>query len=1325
MTQNQRTRAVVAWLAGLGLLAAPLAYAGNVVLPEVLLVVDTSASMQYRIGADVAPLCGSLDSSVPDTKSRWTAVREMIGGTFTNYSCKYVAMPQTPESATPPPQLYQAPICIPGLAHVLGSSAERKPVKADGATYASGSCVITSPGNAGCTGTTMTLTDTVATNPQIPWMHFDLTGIAQGQNWVAGGLTLTDTGTHASNGSGIKGVLVLGNPDPSSAPYDFICAVAGPSRTVLSAPTTLNFATNAQTLFSLTPTGAQALHDWAATHSDVYIGVVPEQSNVDAGCALAAGPATGERIDWFGAGATTNAYLPTLRIQTGVECPGEGPTVHSEAWGVDEVLDPTTSPAGRDGILYVLGPSAKFGLFTTDGVLSKAETAAGGQSYAEVTGSVWGDINIGMASPFLGGTTSEPVTRQDDLAARNATYNQIQAKLQAIQPNNPTPLGMQLADIVSYVGPGDFMDPHFKTLAQDPTNGDPYSACRRRMVAVFTDGGANLHDGYDDARTFAVEQAAKLYAANIPVYVFAVGFPADGSQGPPAADLTFLNQLALAGGTVTANVVATPDAAIKVLAPAIASTAVLGEVFTRPLYTRATGNSIDTQHSFEAISIYDISQPLRTRGVVEQRVFRCTGACKSAAAGSPNMAQVCDIINYQDKLLNRTLPRRIYTHKTGIRLEAQSSNLTAFDLGIGTVGFGPRLSLDTDAYCVTGAPFELSDATARNGYRDHVLDTLYGAKGSCRQHHPLGAISRAQPALLEPADRLALTDPSFRLYAKATVPTSADYSDIVPPGSSGRPTMLFAATHDGLLHAFRTDTNPAISVQDDLTAGDEMWAWLPKFTLGRISQMRLVTAPNASYLGGSITAGHVLLTRSSTSITEAAKQWRAVVIVGAGDAGAGYTALDVTAPSDPRMLWEVAPDQYCFGSVTVDGVTGPNCLITNKFKDMGRSTARPVIASLFYNNGISVAERAVVFLPMGTPAADAGVENLGVEGDGQRGLYILDLATGAIVRKFTTDDLDLGDTETPIPDRAQLGNFWTEVSCFNNTPGRVVNRCFVGDSKGMFWRLDLSSVNPSDWKLRVFFDAYYGTDALASLQLPLTSADRVPILSPPSLASGSGGVINAVFGTGGVDRVATAARKNLVYSLAERFTTSAGGTAAAPHATVNWVTALQDFERFVGPPLVFANNAYWASYRVLQDGSCDVGTSRLWGVRFDKALSPSDPTSVIGVFPDTEKPTLVSANHPYVDAGEYKPSPVDVQPVPSCVGNCAPTDVNCALAAGGQLGGAKPKYQIGVATSGAVQGDYQTPKSNTGTPASVGTISRDIPQPKSTATVTGWDLLLD
>ena len=1322
MTRTQRNRAMVAWLAGVGLLAAPQAQAGNIVLPEVLLVVDTSASMQYRIGADLAPVCGSVDPSVPDTKSRWTAVREMIGGTFTNYSCKYVAMAQTPESSTPPPQLYGAPMCIPGLAHLLGASVDLQPTMGSGATYASGDCV-----NSGaCAGATMTLHDTVAATTSIPWMRFDLSGLALDTTWVAGNLTLTDIGSSPTTGSGIRGVLVLGVPDPDSSAADFVCTADGPSRQVLSEPTTLNFAANAQTPFALTATGAQKLHDWiAAGHSSAYIAVVPELTAFDATCSVITGAPTGERINWYGADAALSVRRPSLRIQTGVSCPAEGPTTHSEAWGVDEVLDPTTMPEGKDGILYVLGQAAKFGLFTTDGVLSKAETAAGGYSFAEVFGSLWGDINAGMASPFLAGSPSEPVTSKDELSARNTTYNHIQSRLRSIQPNNPTPLGMQLADIVSYIGPGDFMDPHFKSPAQDPVNGDPFSACRRRMVVLFTDGGANLHDGSADVRGFAVEQAAKLYAANIPVYVFAVGFPADGSQGPPAADLDFLNELALAGGTVTANVVATPAAAIKVLAPAIASTAVLGEVFTRPLYTRATGTSTDTQHSFEAISIYDISQPLRTRGVVEQRVYRCTGACKSAASGSPNMAQVCDIINYQDRLKARTAARRIYTHKTGVRLDADASNLSAFDLGIGTVGFGPRLELDASADCLTGAPFELSDESQRNGYRNHVLDTLYGAPGSCRQNHPLGAPSRAQPAVLEPADRIALTDPSFKLYAKATVPTSADYSDIVPPGSAGRPSMLFVATHDGLLHAFRTDNNPSINVQDSLKAGDEMWAWLPKFTLGRISQMRLVTAPSESYLGGSITTGHVQLTRSSASITDAAKQWRAVVVVGAGDAGAGYTALDVTSPSDPRMLWEVAPDQYCFGNVTVDGVTGPNCLITNKFADMGRSTARPVIASLFYNNGTSTAERAVVLLPMGTPAADAGVDNLGVEGNGQRGLYILDLASGAIIRKFSTDDLDLSGSPTPVPDRAQLGNFWTEVGCFNNTPGRVVNRCFVGDSKGMFWRLDLASVNPLDWKLGVFFDAYYGPDALPTLQLPLTSEDRAPILSPPSLATGQGGVVNATFGTGGVDIVATTARKNLVYSLAEKFTVNAAGTAVTPQAKLNWVSALADFERFVGPPLVFASNAYWATYRVLQDGSCDVGTARLWGVRFDKAANASDPTSLLGVFPDTQTPALISANHTYVEVGEYKPSPVDVQPVPACVGNCAPTDVNCALAAGGQLGGAKPKFQIGIAVSGNVQGDYQTPKSNTGTQAAVGTITRDIPQPKSAATVTGWDLLLD
>lgn len=1302
-----------------GVLARPAL--ATTTLPEVLLVVDTSSSMQYRVGADQLPLCGSTDPSVPDQRSRWNAAREIIGGSFSSFTCKYEALPIQAEVSNPPAQQTGVAQCIPGLPASVGVS------------YSTGGNVDTDvqTGTAGWSGTSdpsgnMTLADTSLAFIQIPWMRFNLAAAAakvpaaqQGDAWSQVRITMNVAA--AAPATGFSAALVQLTSDPTtSTPKNIACGADAQPRKVVSFPAQVTL--GQPTTFTLTDQAVADLQAAAKSGTTrVSFAVVPLGTVLSAACNNLTGTPSNAVVTWSG---TATANRPRLDVVLGLKCPDEGPGQHSTAYAVQTDGTTASQSTGLDGLLDVFGPVAKFGLLTSDGALSSATTAAGGYSFGGTQTSLWGDINLGQADPSLTGSPSVRVTGPDTAAANVATYKAIQSSLAAVRPNGPTPLGDQLADAYDYLFDSKYQDPHFRTQLQDPVNGDPYLACRPHMVVVLSDGGANLHTGSTDGRSYAVQQAGKLFAKGVQVFVLAVGYPREpGQTGPSDADLAFLNDLAAAGGTVAAVPAQTPQAAVAALAPAIAKTAVNGEVLTRPIYTNSTGISSEVEHSFDAMSVFDISQPLRTRGVVEQRIFKCGPECK--ASNIPNRAQVCKVLDYNQILLARTLPRRIYSHAGGVRIDADSNQLSPGDLGIGTVGVGPKLLLQSDGSCATSGGYDLSIPAQRNGYRDHVLDTMRAVTSTCRQNFPLGAPAKAQPALLEPARRIPLRDPTFLSYANATVPTKGGvYTDLQPPGSAGRATMLFVATHDGLLHAFRTDNDPTIKVKDTLQQGDEMWAWLPRFNLTKLSQMKLVTSAAASTLGGAVVAGHVLLNRSSASASDTAKNWRAVVVVGAGESGSGYTALDVTAPDDPQLLWEITPTYHCFGTGSVSGVAGPKCLPLPTFQALGRSTAKAAIASLFFARpGELVAEHAVALIPMGKAPGEATIANLGAEGIGERGVFVVDLETGALVKAFKTSDLVLTGMPTVITDTNFLGHAWTDIACYNSAPGQIATRCFQGDSKGVLWRLDLSSTDPTRWTMKYFFDAYAGPATPGGLQLDMNSPGRVPIISPPALAQTVNGQLDIIFGTGGVAEEANLIQRHLAYSITEVFQLAGDGSASTPSAVRNWVKNLGDYERFVGPATLFASNAYWSTYTLVKAGSCDVGTARLWGGRFDRPKTPSDPLHMQGAFPDPSAPSLVTSNLESLDLGAYQPSPADIEPVPACNGGCAPTDAKCVAGLGGQLGGSRPQYQIGVQVSGNVQGQYQAPK--TGTQPQVGTLTRDIPQPRTAAVVTGWDMLLD
>ena len=1297
--------------------------------PELLFVVDTSQSMQYRVGSDTAPICGSTDPTVPDEKSRWNIAREIIGGSFAGFTCQNEALAAVPEAVNPPTQLFGTPVCIPGLGMTLSTPVVTRPALS-GYSVQSRTFPTDASGPDDIAASYQTKNASGTYTVRTMWMRFDFSSVNSGAAWAAAQVDIPGVLYNAS-GSTSSVQLVLSPYDPPTTGQN-LCQVLQAGAQVVSGPITLPATTASGTSTTLsipltTPgTGwLESLRKSGATSATLF--VVPAGITLDGACSTFTG--TPQTDVQFVPSATlgNSQFSPSLTVAEGTPCPAEGPPTHSIGLGMQGDGSTASVPAVPDGLMDVYGGSVKFALLAGDNIMNKGQTQVAGFSFAADISSLWGTINMGLADPYLPGTVSVPVTGPDDMTARAATYNAIQAQLALIRPNGPTPLAAQLADAQAYFGPGSYHDPHFTSVAQDPVSGDPYFGCRTHMVVVISDGGANLYDGSSDGRSAAIQTAAALFSQGVQVQVLAVGWPTGAVPTDP--NFQFLNDLAVAGGSGAAHVVASADDAVAALAAPIAGSALQGEVLTRPVFTTSTGAVGDVQHSFQTVSIFDLSQPLRTRGVVEQRIFRCDASCKSDL--SPSRAQVCSIVNYQDRLKNRTIPRRVYTHLNAARVNFDSAHVSAFDLGIATVGLATKYQLMPDLSCATVPNgYDLSTSSQRNAYRDEVLATARGDAGTCRANHPLGAPSRAQPALLEPAIRLPYKDPTFKSYANTPAPTSSFYTGSNPPGSLHRPTMLFVATHEGLLHAFRTDADTTITTQDGALLGDEMWSFMPRFTLTRLPQMKLVTSADASFLGAPVTAQHVLLKRdfsAGTTAASTAANWRAVVIVGAGEAGSGYTALDVTAPDDPRVMWEIAPDHHCWGDQTsVTGTPGPRCVNSTKFAQMGRSTARAVISTLYLNDGSGIAsERAVAILPFGKPASASATDNLGVEGTGQRGVYIVDLANGDILRKFVTADLGLSGFPYAVTDTSKLGYPWSTAGCYNNAIGQIATRCFVGDSRGVVWRLDLSSPDPTQWDMRFFSDLYGDTDLPPAFLLPLDSADRAPIQSPPSISTTSAGTVQVITGTGDGDIATNSTKRDVVVSLKEAYHIAADGTALPPLGEVTWAKQFDAGERFIGPPLVFANYAFWSTYVVAAAGLCEDGTARLWGARFDRRQSTSDPTDTFGAFPDPQKPADQSKNLDYQAVGKYKPSPVDLQPEPACTAGCPPNNPSCVLAKGAALGGGSPKYELSVAVVGNVQSAYQTPKDGNAGTASVGSIAITPPQPRSAAVITGWDLLLD
>ncbi len=1295
-------------LATLGVALASLpvsrANAAAPVLPEVVVAVDTSESMQLSIDKGAAPDCAAPSPAA----TRWTATLQMLLGTIGSYGCTKESLPAHADSANPPKQLVGAKSCIGGVDHTISSRTAAKDSQATATPLGIKSYSGSIPNPA-----TQLRLLVKNGDAAVPYFVYDVDHVDTSKDWVEGDLTLTTKDKSVVNNTDVWAFLVKFSTNPANLNGKImVCDAMRQLKThAVSGPTKLNNVADGKTVFTLDSDELKAMRTAAkAGQKTFFFGVVTQKAWYKADCSGRGDDLT-EVVDiaFHGPGAPWTERRPILEVGVGQKCPAEGPGAHYAPVGGH----------GSDGALSKFADAAKFGLLVPDSVMKSANDASGAFSFGDVFGSYWGDINLGAQDPFASGTSSVPVPRPDNSTARLNSIAVMKTNLSAVKPVGGTPLASLIEDLSAYFGPGTHQDPHFQTKDADPSAGDPYYTCRTRMAILFTDGGANLHTGASDGRSAAVQAAADLWTKGIALYVVV-----PGSAAVPKADLTFLDEVAAAGGTSNAwrlDTAADLNAKLKTVLQAAGTD---GQVLTPTVATSATGIDSDVQHSVHAKSNFDLTEPMQTWGVIEERLFGCTDKCVNAK--TPNRAQVCNVIDFGWMMNNRSRPRRQYTHVGGKRRVLNATSVSPDDMLIPKTGLAPKLVLDLSNNCVTlPNTFNLANPVERIAYGVDVLGQVRADSGSCRANRKLGAVGRAGMAVLTPASQVAFGEASFRAYAARAVPASATYSSSVRPGSEGRPTMVFASTHEGVLHGFRTDRDSKITTIDKAVAGDEVFAWMPLFNLQRIRQLRLVADADRSFLGGDVVTGHVQLDRNANSVGALSDKWRAVVVAGAGEAGSGYFALDVTVPDDPRLLWEIAPHFHCFGSGVLGGTSGPACLNVKTYEGLGRSTAKPVLATAFVKHKGVTTRKAVAILAGGKPPLDSKIQNQGVDGTGERAIWVVDMANGDLIRKLTTKDIDLTGSTVLVNDKDKdLGYYWTAPSCFQTSPGSVVSRCFVGDSKGVVWRVDISDSNPAKWKLTFFHDAYSHADVPATYRVGIKSNKRVPVLSPPSLSTDRDGGVVIVYGTGNSEDEAALARRHIVFALKEKATLAANGVASKIEAESLWLKLLPDDTRYIGPPTVFSRNAYWASYTQTPGGLCGSGTARVWGAHYTRRTAPSDPQSILGAFPNPSSGAANANTLTDLIVGSEIPSPIEIMEVPACVAGCAPSDFTCLILAKKSAAAAsKPTYEVNAGVASGTQGKYQKPSS--GKQPNVGTITRGTATPRSTTVITGWDLLFD
>jgi type IV pilus assembly protein PilY1 len=550
----------------------------------------------------------------------------------------------------------------------------------------------------------------------------------------------------------------------------------------------------------------------------------------------------------------------------------------------------------------------------------------------------------------------------------------------------------------------------------------------------------------------------------------------------------------------------------------------------------------------------------------------------------------------------------------------------------------PRLSSTTDGLDVaTGSPvnggagtlaslipaakMDVTGTTCTGGVsadvcRNQIVNHLVGLPGtytrcaSSSQCNLLGGLFHSTPQVVPGRPSDFLRDESYTRFIDAMK-------------DNKRPTVMYTSTVDGMLHAFKLAPYPGQAGNVESLANNELWAFLPPAVLPALQAQYPSTpailldgVPVVKDVVARVQEGVETFERLQADAQVGAGEWRTVLVQGFGDGSqvaGGYFALDVTKPSSdgPKFLWQLTR--------------------TDAGTNLFGSGGTPLITTLFINLPGGPREVAVAVLPGGNAEPIAGQTDTdsGTAMDTEppsykssravrmytgseraRSLTIVRLDSGEVLRTFrpagSTAAFDTSVvTETVIPSPI-VG----QPKAFPPDAGAIADRIFVGDRDGRLWRLDVSSTNPADWEMKVFFDAFHDMDP----------ADGQPVEIPPILSVNDSGNITIAFATG--DQRAAAGDstlENRVFSLTEK---QKDGEFVAH---VNWYQILGNAERVTGPMVLFNRGLFYAVSRPPNTSSsrCDVGGAKVYGAEYELNRSlqlgdGDDETSGPGTAPDVD-----------------------------------------------------------------------------------------------------------
>ncbi|MGM0577017.1 MAG: PilC/PilY family type IV pilus protein [Myxococcota bacterium] len=909
-----------------------------------------------------------------------------------------------------------------------------------------------------------------------------------------------------------------------------------------------------------------------------------------------------------------------------------------------------------DGLLDVFRDQVKFGLMTFDSFESTDKGADGMWSYGPegfpnlgARNDRWGIPNAPNSWDEDTGTWAfadedrqlnnrgqlTPPSRSDEFGPVRDANRLAQYEVNTTMGFSGTPLAPILTDARWFLLNDNAVRP-----ASGSGAGDPYAACRPRTAVLITDGRASQGEGVGGYPTTptAIESLKDTPPAEVKVYV--VGFNLADE------DATMIDELDPAnGGPATGVFRANTTEELRE-----ALTTIFSEVQpdiqsrTEVRFTNATHSTLDLQYQFNAAFQPDPDVPTNLRGFLDQTVFRCAAECEGLVESGSSCA--VELVELHARLNERSDSSRSLlatirgeVHGLTEGLASLPADKVEMEELFAVPQTGDLPEVDPAYFDSDGIPVPSQDiigpATGLAHQREYLrqlISLVRADDDTMRSGEHMGAVHHTTPVVQEPAPEGRFPIRSWNEYVRTPVEgTSSSY----PPRC--RPTVLYAGTHDGLIHAFRVDrrqdddpscgSEDAPPLQGDDDVGRELWAIAPQHLLRKSHAL----VDGYRYLmDGKMALRDVLLSRQDPSVADLEVErlrWRSVLTAGYGTGGRGFISLDVTnALEGPDVMWEIDHRQRCHDGTCVPASDG----FANDFGKMGLTTGQAAYATAFLGGQ----EVSVTILPGGDTPEDTANPEAG------RVVYVVNTETGEKVAELSNDQGNI--TNLNGSSEALTSPMTGSPAVFADTPGVVSTRAFIGDAGGRMWRLDMRSDDPDEWELQLFYDPY-GEDGPLEAE---EDVDRQPVLGAPALAlENAQGDLAVVYGTGNIDYVQLSSdSESGIFSVSEQ--NLANGDVAA---TPNWHRVFAANEQLTGEPLVFDRIAYFTTYMVDAADACAPGSGRLYGVHFSESGSGAGgEDNTLAALDADGDPTTQDTVH-FVTLSDAVPFGVQIVERPACI----------------------------------------------------------------------------